>query len=99
MSDERLIIPLEEIAPTIVRVRGQRVILDSDLARLYGVETRTLNQAVSVIQTGSPVILDGAFGGRVPQLEITICDSSEWGGRRSRLTLLPNTALSWRLAF
>lgn len=28
----------------IVRVRGQNVILDSDLAKLYGVETRQLNQ-------------------------------------------------------
>jgi hypothetical protein len=27
-------------------VRGQRVMLDADLARLYGVETGTLNQAV-----------------------------------------------------
>ena len=35
--------PLE---PLIVRVRGQRVILDADLARLYGVNTKVLNQAV-----------------------------------------------------
>jgi len=35
--------PLE---PLIVRVRGQRVILDADLARLYGVTTGALNQAV-----------------------------------------------------
>ena len=35
--------PLE---PLIVRVRGQRVILDADLARLYGVGTKVLNQAV-----------------------------------------------------
>ncbi len=27
-------------------IRGQKVMLDSDLAELYGVETRTLNQAV-----------------------------------------------------
>lgn len=27
-------------------VRGQQIIIDSDLGRLYGVETRTLNQAV-----------------------------------------------------
>ena len=27
-------------------IRGQRVILDSDLATIYGVETRSLNQAV-----------------------------------------------------
>lgn len=32
--------------PLIVRVRGQRVILDADLARLYGVTTGALNQAV-----------------------------------------------------
>ena len=30
----------------ILAIRGQRVILDSNLAALYGVETRTLNQAV-----------------------------------------------------
>lgn len=30
----------------ILAVRGQRVLLDADLARLYGVETRALNQAV-----------------------------------------------------
>lgn len=35
--------PLE---PLIVRVRGQRVIQDADLARLYGVNTKVLNQAV-----------------------------------------------------
>lgn len=28
-------------------IRGERVMLDADLAALYGVETRTLNQAVS----------------------------------------------------
>ena len=32
---------------SLIRViRGQQVMLDSDLAMLYGVETRTLNQAV-----------------------------------------------------
>ncbi|MFA5812268.1 MAG: ORF6N domain-containing protein [bacterium] len=30
----------------ILEVRGQRVILDADLARLYGVTTKALNQAV-----------------------------------------------------
>ena len=34
------------IEPLIVRVRGHRVILDADLARLYGVTTKVLNQAV-----------------------------------------------------
>lgn len=37
---------LELIKSQIHEVRGQRVMLDSDLAVLYKVETRVLNQAV-----------------------------------------------------
>jgi hypothetical protein len=44
MSKE--IIPIERIAQSIYRFRGQKVMLDFDLATLYGVETRILNQAV-----------------------------------------------------
>jgi hypothetical protein len=40
------IIPVEAIAQVIYALRGQRVLLDRDLAALYGVETRALNQAV-----------------------------------------------------
>lgn len=36
-------LPIESL---IHMIRGQQVMLDSDLARLYGVETRVLNQAV-----------------------------------------------------
>ena len=37
---------LEIIRNRIYEIRGQRVMLDRDLAALYGVETRALNQAV-----------------------------------------------------
>jgi len=40
------IIPMEVIQQKVCLIRGQRVMLDCDFARLYGVETRTLNQAV-----------------------------------------------------
>jgi hypothetical protein len=40
------VISLDSIERTIVILRGHRVMLDRDLATLYGVETRTLNQAV-----------------------------------------------------
>ncbi len=40
------IIPAETIAAKIYLVRGIKVILDRDLAELYGVETRSLIQAV-----------------------------------------------------
>ena len=36
------IIPLESIRQRIHLIRGHKVILDSDLAELYGVETRIL---------------------------------------------------------
>jgi len=35
-----------QIEKMIYIIRGQRVMLDSDLAQLYGVETKALNQAV-----------------------------------------------------
>ena len=44
MSKE--IVPLSQIAQSVHRCRGQNVILDFDLARFYGVETRALKQAV-----------------------------------------------------
>jgi hypothetical protein len=39
-------IPIEIIENKIFLIRGQKVMLDSDLAKLYGVETKTLNRAV-----------------------------------------------------
>lgn len=45
-SDTQNLIPLEAIESRIFVLRGHRVMLDRDLAGLYGVETRALNQAV-----------------------------------------------------
>ncbi len=41
------IIPIQRIAQSILVLRGQKVMLDYDLATLYGVEARVLNQAVN----------------------------------------------------
>jgi hypothetical protein len=41
------IIPAERIFRCIYMIRGRKVLLDEDLAGLYGVQTRVLNQAVS----------------------------------------------------
>ena len=38
--------PVEQIESLILSIRGKQVILDRDLARLYGVETKRLNQQV-----------------------------------------------------
>jgi hypothetical protein len=36
--------PVEEITRAILILRGERVILDADLAALYGVTTKRLNE-------------------------------------------------------
>ncbi len=45
MSNERPL-QVDQIGSMIRTIRGQKVMLDSDLARIYGVPTRILNQAV-----------------------------------------------------
>ncbi len=39
-------VPVEQVAQSILFLRGQRVILDSDLAAVYGVPTGRLNEAI-----------------------------------------------------
>ena len=39
-------VPMERVADRILSIRGHRVILDADLAELYGVPTKRLNEAV-----------------------------------------------------
>jgi len=46
MRRDQSMIPMDRIQRSIYLVRGQKVMLDRDLAELYGVETRVLNQAV-----------------------------------------------------
>lgn len=44
--NKEIAIPDEVIIQKIYVIRGQKVMLDRDLADMYGVETRALNQAV-----------------------------------------------------
>jgi len=46
MSKDRSLIPVERIERSILLIRGHKVILDADLAALYGVETKQLIRAV-----------------------------------------------------
>jgi len=46
MKNSKALIPEGQIEQSILIIRGQKVIMDSDLARLYGVATKALNQAV-----------------------------------------------------
>ena len=46
MKNTDALIPIEKITSKICLMRDEKVLLDSDLAELYGVETKKLNQAV-----------------------------------------------------
>ena len=77
------LIAASSIVEQIHRARGLRVMFDSDLAELYGVPTRTLNQAVS--RNASRFPTDFAF--RLTRLEAAnlksqFVTSSSHGGSR-----------------
>jgi len=40
------IIKIENIADLIFKIRNKKVIIDSDVANIYGVETKRINEAV-----------------------------------------------------
>ena len=46
MGDKKALVPADVIVRKILFLRGEKVLLDRDLAELYGVETRALKQAV-----------------------------------------------------
>lgn len=73
----------EGIRSLILTIRGQRVMLDSDLARIYGVELKRLNEQVKRNATRFPV--DFAFQierEELPILKSQIATSSSHGGAR-----------------
>ena len=55
MDGQVSVIPMERIERAIILVRGEKVMLDSDLAEIYGVETKALNQAVKRNASRFPV--------------------------------------------
>lgn len=46
MSGTETVIPIERIENQILLIRGEKVIMDADLAALYGVSTKRLNEQV-----------------------------------------------------
>lgn len=54
MTSDASLIPAERIESSILVLRGQRVVLDRDLAALYGVSTKRLNEQVRRNQARFP---------------------------------------------
>jgi hypothetical protein len=78
---------LNIIASKIYEVRGQKVMLDADLAELYGIATKVLNQAVRRNKDRFPE--DFMF--RISESEYSNLKShfvtSSWGGKRKPATV------------
>jgi phage regulator Rha-like protein len=82
MDGTRALVPIERITHSILLIRGQKVLLDEDLAELYGVETKLLNRAIKRNRDRFPE--DFLF-------QLTLAEfknlrfqfgTSRWGGRR-----------------
>jgi hypothetical protein len=83
MKEEKIFSVTEEvIISKIYMIREQKVMLDEDLAELYGVETRQLKRAVR--RNGKRFPPDFMFVLDEKELEILRCQSgtSRWGGTR-----------------
>jgi ORF6N domain len=78
----REIIPIQQIAQSIYLIRGQRVKFSQDLAILYGVATKVLNQAVK----RSAVRFPADFVFQLKSKELANLKpqfvTSSWGGPR-----------------
>jgi len=105
MVNKKSLIPVDRIEKAILLIRGQKVMLDADLAELYGVETKVLVQAVKRNLERFPE--DFMF--QLSQEEFAILrsqivTSSDWGGRRYRpyafteqgVAMLSSVLRSWR---
>ena len=77
------LVPSERIENKIYLIRGQKVMLDADLAKLYGVKTFVLNQAVKRNIDRFP--MDFMFQLSDSEYEILKSQiaTSSWGGRRN----------------
>lgn len=75
------LVPDELILKSIYQIRGQKVMLDSDLANFYEVETRVLNQAVKRNSTRFPI--DSMFPLTEEEFSDLKQSETSWGGRRS----------------
>ena len=83
MPTSKSVILVETIQNRILIIRGQKVIIDVDLAEIYGVTTKRLNEQVRRNRGRFPE--DFRFQLNREEFKILrsqIATSSEWGGRR-----------------
>ena len=84
MAKPKALTPVADITRAILVLRGQRVILDRELAAIYGVSTGRLNEAVKRNAERFPEdFMFQVTAGELENLRSQFAISS-WGGRRYR---------------
>ena len=68
------IVRFENLQDRIIEIRGQKVLLDVDVAEIYGVETKRINEAVK----NNPK--------KFPSGYIVELDKAEWDGLKSKFS-------------
>ena len=74
MTRTNSIVTVERIEKQIFLLRGHKVMLDSDLANLYSVPTKALNQAVKRNKARFPADFMFRLAKREKSEVVTICD-------------------------
>ena len=79
----KALIPVEMIEKKILLIRGEKVMLDADLAELYGVETKMLVRAVkrNIDRFPSDFMIQ-LNKDELENLRYHFGTSNQWGGRR-----------------
>ncbi len=76
------IVKIEELQDLIIEIRGEEVLLDADVAKVYGVETKRINEAVK----NNPEKFPEGYILQVTKDEFenlrSKISTSSWGGRR-----------------
>jgi len=80
---DQILVPMERIERAILMLRGHKVMLDADLAALYGVETKALVRAVKRNEDRFPHdFMFQLSREESDNLRLHFGTSSSWGGRR-----------------
>lgn len=74
MTAKNPIVPVERIQQYIYVIRGHKIMLDSDLAKLYGVKTRVINQAVKRNKSRFPEDFMFRLSDKEKKQVVTNCD-------------------------
>lgn len=83
MVAKKSVVPSERIEKSILLIRGRKVMLDSDLAALYSVETKQLVRAVKRNLTRFPADFMFQLSKKeFRNLRFQFGTSSQWGERR-----------------